>query len=198
MTITIRNISRPQRARRGLRPAEIGDTGAWSERFERLCRDRGIRVTPQRIAVYGLLAGDKTHPTAEAVYERLRRRMASLSLATVYRVLECLEREGLVHRVSAFDGAARYEAKLNQHHHFVCRLCDSIIDSDERIMEEFSLPRRAPAGFVPDELEMRILGICSTCRRAGRSGRTADVKQPRTRRRGDSWQHSKAQRPTKT
>lgn len=97
--------------------------------------------------------------------------MASLSLATVYRVLECLEREGLVHRISTFDGAARYEANSNRHHHFVCRLCDSIIDSEAGSMEEFSLPGRAPAGFVPDELEIRILGICSTCRRAGRSGR---------------------------
>jgi Fur family peroxide stress response transcriptional regulator len=197
MAITIRNISRLQHARRGARPPAIGDTDAWSERFERLCRDRGIRVTPQRVAVYGLLARDNTHPTAEAVYARLRRRMSSLSLATVYRVLECLEREGLVHRVSAFDGVARYEAKLNRHHHFVCRVCDSIIDSEDNGIEECSLPRRAPTGFVPDELEIRILGICSTCRRAGRSGRPADIKPPRTKRRGDSWQHSKAQRPTK-
>ena len=198
MAITTRNVSRPGRVHGGARAATIGDAEAWSERFERLCRDRGIRVTPQRIAVYGLLAVDNTHPTAEVVYERLRRRMASLSLATVYRVLECLEREGLVHRVSAFDGVARYEAKRNRHHHFVCRLCDSIIDSEDRSMEEFSLPRYAPAGFVPDELEIRILGICGTCRRTGRSGRRADVKPSRTKRRGDSWQHSKAQRPTKT
>jgi len=181
----------------GVTPGPVRGTRAWSERFERLCRDRGIRVTPQRIAVYGLLAGDTSHPTAEAVYARLRPHMASLSLATVYRVLECLERQGLVNRISTFDGAARYEANLDRHHHFVCRLCESIIDSEAGSMEEFSLPRRAPAGFLPDEFEIRILGICSTCRRAGKSGRPVDIKRPRTIRRRDSWQHSKVQKPTK-
>ncbi len=162
---------------------EARDIDAAREDFERLCRERGIRVTPQRLAVYRLLAQDATHPTAEYVYGRLRRRMASLSFTTVYRVLECLEREGFVRRVGALDGAARYEANLTRHHHCVCRLCGRIIDCEDRPLQQSRLPWRAPAGFVADELEIRILGTCSMCRRARKPGRPVDVKRQPVERR---------------
>ena len=163
--------------------AQARDVDAACKDFERLCRKRGIRVTPQRLAVYRLLAEDTTHPTAEYVYGRLRRRMASLSFTTVYRVLECLEREGLVRRVGAVDGAARYEANLTPHYHCLCRLCGRIIDCEDGPLQQVRLPWRAPAGFVADELEVRFLGTCSTCRRARRSGRPVDIKRQPVERR---------------
>ena len=73
----------------------------WSSEFESLCRERGIRVTPQRIAVYRAVARDLSHPTAEAVHRKLKQHFGGMSQATVYRVLEFLEREQLVRRVSA-------------------------------------------------------------------------------------------------
>jgi len=172
MTAIAKSLGHPGRPRR-----EAGDTDAACEDFERLCRERGIRVTPQRMAVYRLLAQDTTHPTAEYVYGRLRRRLASLSFTTVYRVLECLEQEGFVRRVGVFDGTARYEANLTRHHHCVCRVCGRIADFEGGSSQELGLPWPAPAGFVPDELEIRILGTCSRCHRARRSGRPADTKR---------------------
>jgi Fur family peroxide stress response transcriptional regulator len=184
MAIDPNNPVKPRRP-----PHRTRVTDARSGDFERLCRQRGIRVTPQRMAVHRLLTRDSTHPTAEDVYGRLRRGMASLSFATVYRVLECLEREGFVRRFCSPDGAARYEANMSRHYHFVCRLCGCIIDCEDGPLRELDLPRHGPAGFVPDELEIRILGICSKCRRARRSGRPADVKRSPTKRRVESWQH---------
>ncbi len=159
------------------------ETDGWCQDFQRLCHERGIRVTPQRMAVYRLLAQDPSHPTAEAVYGKLRQSIASLSFATVYRVLECLERERFVRRLSTFDGAARYEANLTRHNHYVCRFCGQISDCEDGPLQGLSLPRHAPAGFIPDELEIRILGTCGTCRRARRSRRPLDDQRPSTKRR---------------
>src|SRR5437660_8367263 len=75
--------------------------------FERACRGRGVRVTPQRVAVYRALAEDVTHPTADAVFRRLRGALPSVSPASVYRILDSLERAGLVRRVGTTDGIAR-------------------------------------------------------------------------------------------
>src|SRR5689334_12073504 len=95
----------------------------WCADFERACRTRGVRLTPQRLAVYRALAEDLTHPTADGVLGRVRARMPSVSPASVYRILDSLERKGLIRRVGTTDGIARYDANLERHQHLVCRKC---------------------------------------------------------------------------
>jgi Fur family peroxide stress response transcriptional regulator len=149
-----------------------------SELLER-CRARGIRITPQRLAVYEALARDGSHPTAESIHARLRSGMASLSLATVYRILEFLEREQLVRRVSTTDAAGRFDANLSRHHHLVCRTCGRMTDFEEQFLERPVLPRALPGSFRAEELDVRILGTCQSCRRAAtklRKSRTAKHK----------------------
>ncbi len=140
----------------------------WCRRFEDQCRERGIRVTGQRLAVYRALAVDATHPTAERVYARLRRQMSSLSHATVYRILEFLEDEGLVRRVSTTDGVGRFDANVAPHQHLVCRVCGSMRDCEDKSLSLLSLPHPVTAGFAAEELDIRIVGICQDCR--SRSG----------------------------
>ncbi|HYK88302.1 MAG TPA: Fur family transcriptional regulator [Acidobacteriota bacterium] len=151
------------------RPAD--EVERWCRTFESLCRERGIRVTGQRLAVYRALAADTSHPTADKVYSRLQREMSSLSHATVYRILEFLEDEGLVRRVSTTDGVGRFDANLARHQHLVCRLCGSMRDYDEKSLSLLSLPHPTARGFVAEELDIRILGICEDCRsRSGMRG----------------------------
>ena len=135
----------------------------WCKRFEDGCRERGIRVTAQRMAVYQALVADTSHPTADTVHARLRRDMSSLSHATVYRILEFLENEGLVRRVSTTDGVGRFDANLSRHQHLVCRVCGRLRDCDEKNRSLSSLPRRPIAGFVAEELDIRIVGTCEEC-----------------------------------
>ncbi|MBZ5495507.1 MAG: transcriptional repressor [Acidobacteriia bacterium] len=135
-------------------------------RFEAECRRRGLRVTAQRLAVYRALAEDPTHLTADSVYARLRVGMTGLSLATVYRILESLERGGFVRRVSTTDGIGRFDANLTPHQHLVCRRCGRIVDSEVAAFARLRLPQ-CSVDFVPETFDIRIVGTCRRCRRPG-------------------------------
>jgi Fur family peroxide stress response transcriptional regulator len=143
----------------------IAEVGSMCDRFERECRKRGIRITTQRLAVYKALARDAGHPTADALYARVRSGVRGLSLATVYRILDSLERDGFIRRVSTTDGAGRYDANLEFHQHLVCRICGRIMDSQVEGLRSLSLSGSGPGGFVPETLDVRIVGKCGSCRR---------------------------------
>ena len=133
-------------------------------RFQDLCRARGIRVTAQRLAVYRALAEDTTHPTAESIHTLLRGSMSSLSPATVYRVLEFLEKEELVRRVSTTEGVSRFDSKISWHQHLVCRTCGLMMDYEQRSPPRLRLPRRGTGGFVAERYDIRVIGLCRRCR----------------------------------
>jgi Fur family peroxide stress response transcriptional regulator len=134
--------------------------------FARRCRERGVRVTAQRLAVYRALAEDPSHPTAEAIYGRLRAAMPSLSPATVYRVLEALVRDGLLRRVSTTGGAGRFDANLVPHQHLICRVCGRMTDVHAPAVPTVDIGRVAALArprFVVEDVDVRIVGRCATC-----------------------------------
>src|SRR5271165_2109204 len=103
-------------------------------RFRQRCGELGLALTPQRLAIYQVLAADDSHPGAEDIYRRIKPDLPSLSLGTVYRTLELFEEQGLVSRVHAFGDQARFDANLDPHYHLVCVRCRRVIDfEDERL-----------------------------------------------------------------
>ena len=136
--------------------------------FARRCRERGVRVTAQRLAVYRALAGDPNHPTADAIYRRLRTVMPSLSPGTVYRVLESLVVDGLLQQVSTTGGPGRFDANVAPHQHLICRVCGRMTDVH---VAAPALPTadvgraaaRAWPRFVVEDVDVRIVGRCATC-----------------------------------
>jgi Fur family transcriptional regulator, peroxide stress response regulator len=141
-----------------------GEVDQWCARFQELCRSRGIRITAQRLAVYRALAEDVSHPTAEALHSKLQAAMSSLSQATVYRILEFFGRERLVRRVSTTAGAGRFDANASRHQHLVCRSCGRMTDYEAKAPAVFHLPSQVIGGFVAEEVDVRIVGLCRDCR----------------------------------
>src|SRR3990172_7925698 len=139
-----------------------GEVALRDADFEQRCRARGLRVTAQRLAVYTVLAEDPSHPTAESVYALVQPRMSSLSRATVYRILESLEREKLIRRVSTTAGGTRFDANLAPHQHLVCRVCGRIADFSAPWLARKAV--HAVPGFVVEDLDIRIVGRCTGCR----------------------------------
>ena len=89
--------------------------------------------------------------------------MPSLSLATVYRILESLVQEGFVRRVGTEDGAARFDANVEAHQHLVCRACDRISDVQSAELTSVVIPRHLANGFRPETLDIRVVGLCDDC-----------------------------------
>ncbi len=130
------------------------------EEFVRKCKEIGLKITPQRLAVYEVLLKSTNHPTVEDIYEEVKKRYPYVSLATVYRTLETLERIGLVKRVCFWGNSARYDANLNEHHHLICEKCGRI--EDVNLDQEINIPEHFH-GYKTHGYSVNIYGFCPKC-----------------------------------
>src|SRR4051812_1394235 len=85
----------------------------------------GLKLTPQRIAIVHELEGDRSHPTAQELFERLRPAFPTMSFATVYNTLDALARCGLVGSLR-LGNAVRFDPNKAPHHHAVCDACGRV------------------------------------------------------------------------
>ncbi len=108
----------------------------------------GIKVTPQRVAIYRELASTDQHPSTETIYKKIKDYYPNISLTTVYRTLETFEKLGLISVVNVLYNAARYDANLAPHNHIVCIECKKVEDIyDESSVDARRIrqdPRRLP------------------------------------------------------
>lgn len=140
------------------------DVHAQIEALERLCRSRGIPLTPQRRVVFEAIVTRGNHPTAEQVFDEVQKRLSNISKATVYRVLERLMELGLVRRVGQSGMPARFDADLRRHHHFTCRVCGRIEDIFDPQLNELPIPESVKERFVVEDFGVHFFGVCRECR----------------------------------
>ncbi len=132
---------------------------------QKLRRQR-ISVTPQRLAVLSALEGRRDHPTAEQIYQEVRRQLPAISFNTVYKTLEVLCQKGLVNKVNPLHEVARYDIQTHNHVHLVCRRCHRIYDL-ERAPEPLELsPDEVPEGFAVEHQTVILWGVCPHCRQS--------------------------------
>jgi len=131
------------------------------EIFKQRVKESGLKVTPQRLAVYRELASRSDHPSAEELFESLKDKIEGISLTTVYRTLSSLERAGLVQRVPTLKDKVRYDARLEPHSHFLCLKCGKIYDLE--VLPEVDLQELREVG-EPMSCSVICYGICRECR----------------------------------
>jgi Fur family peroxide stress response transcriptional regulator len=131
------------------------------ESFIERCRKSGLKITPQRIAVYEILLSSPNHPTVEEIYEEVKKRYPFVSLATVYRTVETLEQMGLAKKVCYWGSSARYDANTEEHHHLICVKCGAI--RDIYIDREIDIPKELE-GFKTEGYSVNIYGLCPKCK----------------------------------
>ncbi|MGB9625928.1 MAG: Fur family transcriptional regulator [Phycisphaerae bacterium] len=149
------------------------------EILERACRKRGLPVTAQRRTVFEMILDREDHPTAEQVYEQVRRRLPTISRTTVYRVLENLVGLGLITKICHPGSAARFDPKVHQHHHLVCMCCESIIDLEEQRLNRVPWPDVRRYGFEIRGYHIHFRGVCARCRKAPAAGGKAASEKAR-------------------
>ena len=126
-------------------------------------RNRHIAVTPQRLAVMAALQNRRDHPTADHLYQEVRRRLPAISFNTVYKTLEILCQRGMVIKVNPLHAVARYDGETGQHAHLICRQCHHIIDLDWEASEVPSLDAAALQGFQIEHPSLTFWGLCPRC-----------------------------------
>jgi len=130
-----------------------------TERF----RDRGLRITPQRQAIFGLLQGDASHPTVEALYERARATMPTISLKTVYQTVHDLEAMHEVALIHLGTGSVRVDPNVDDaHHHLICTVCGRVRDVLVDV-RDLRLAARDRRGFTVADVEVHFRGVCEDC-----------------------------------
>ncbi len=102
--------------------------------FRDKLKEKGLKVTPQRVAIYDAIVKLKNHPTAENVIEYIKKNHPNISVGTVYKVLESLVENELLNKVKTERDIMRYDAVLSNHHHLDCAETDRIEDfEDEKL-----------------------------------------------------------------
>ncbi len=97
------------------------------------------RKTRQRMAILEVLRGIRTHPSADWIYNEVRKKIPHVSKGTVYRNLMVLEEEGAVIELNVDGTVGRYEISQDNHYHFICEQCGRIIDLFEPIETELNV-----------------------------------------------------------
>jgi Fur family peroxide stress response transcriptional regulator len=126
----------------------------------------GLRVTPQRLAVYRLLAGTDRHPTAQMVYDELRGDHPSLSLATVYNTLDALVEAGVINALGAAgDGSIHYDADTSPHVNLACISCHRVIDLPSSHVRSLEEEVAAESGYQLLGARVLYYGLCPECQK---------------------------------
>ncbi len=136
------------------------------EELTQIFRAQGLKVTPQRQAIFRALHGTTAHPTAEAVFDAVRPEMPTISLRTVYQTLNDLAAMGEILAIELGTGSARFDPHTGPHHHLVCDVCGRVQD----IEVEFpgvTVPDPDAHGFTVSSTQIVFRGLCRYCATAG-------------------------------
>lgn len=132
-------------------------------RFVEACRGAGLKVTHQRLEIYRELASTGEHPDAIMVHQRVRKRMPTVSLDTVYRNLRLFEAHGIISIVGMSHERLRFDANMELHHHFVCVRCAKIVDITPEEDAPVAWPESVEAVGKPQSVRLEMKGICRNC-----------------------------------
>ena len=131
--------------------------------FKEVCRKEDLKITHQRLEIFRELINSLDHPTVEKLYHRLLPKLPTVSLDTVYRTLTTLEKHGLVARVQTQESQARFEGKMEEHHHAVCKKCGKITDFYWKFPDETNLPDEILNWGQIVRKSLTLHGLCEQC-----------------------------------
>lgn len=131
--------------------------------LELACKEKGMRMTQQRLEIFKEVAMSSFHPDAETVYESVKAKIPTVSIDTVYRTLASLEELNMIFRVDNQLPKARFDADKTPHHHFICTKCNGVFDILLEEDEMFSVPSFASKLGSVKDLNVQVRGICNNC-----------------------------------
>ena len=127
-------------------------------------RKRGLRVTPQRLAVLKVLADSEEHPSVESIYHQVKQEFPTTSLATIYKTVTLLKELGQVLELGFAGWGSRYDGrKPFPHPHVICTRCGALKDPDFSSMERMSQEMAQKSGYELSHHRLDFFGLCPKC-----------------------------------
>ena len=142
-----------------------------------MTQKRASRMTNQRRLILEELRASESHPTADEIYDRVRQRLPSISLGTVYRNLEALASQGVIQRLDLSGVQRRFDYEPTPHYHVRCLRCGMLKDLTLRASGNLEQLIEHDRGFEILDARLEFLGICPECR--GSSERPCGQSKPK-------------------
>ena len=135
------------------------------EKFYAKCKEADLKITPQRVIIYEVLADDKNHPSADAVFKKVREKIPNISFDTVNRTLLSFAEIGLLKVVEGYGCPKRFDTYTEGHHHFQCLECNKIVDFDSPNFDSLKIPEDIKNKFTITGKKVVLEGVCESCRK---------------------------------
>jgi Fe2+ or Zn2+ uptake regulation protein len=136
----------------------------YVKKYVKLLKENNLKVTPQRLEIMRYLDEHRTHPNADSIYTALKSDNPSLSRTTVYNALDTLNKANILHTLTISESERRYDFKSGHHHHFLCRVCNNIIDID---IECPFLEKVLTGEHKVEQVHGYFKGVCKNCLKKG-------------------------------
>lgn len=131
------------------------------KRSEQILRQHKVKVTPQRLAVYGVFNNGSCHLSAEEIFQKVKAQVPAISLGTIYAILENFTSKHLLNEIKIDFSRSLYERTDEDHHHFLCRLCQKVLDVE--MPRCSALDRKSVQGHAIENFQGYFYGVCKDC-----------------------------------
>lgn len=126
-------------------------------------KKEGYRITKQRLSILDILRNTTAHPTAEEIYNMVKRQIPDISLGTVYRTLNILEELDLLQKLTYGESCCRYDGNVDTHYHAICLNCGRVFDVDEPVLDNLGERFSQKTDFTITEHRLELYGYCKDC-----------------------------------
>jgi Fur family peroxide stress response transcriptional regulator len=153
----------------------VADPQNRLEQIIKALKDKGYRLTPQRLAMLKIIVASKRHPNAEQIYEQMKANFPTTSLATIYKTLTLLKDLGEVLELNFATVVSHYDGnKPYPHPHVICTRCGQILDPESVAVAEISQEMARQTGYQITHHQLNFFGLCPRCQKEGQSLETKE------------------------
>lgn len=128
-----------------------------------LLKVKGLKVTPQRLAIFHMLYNTTSHPSAETIYNSLQETHPTMSLATVYKTLDSFKKNNLIQEINVGEDSFRYDVGTHTHPHVICVECREVSDMESKSLQNIREQVSKETKFKLVGEQLYFYGICPKC-----------------------------------
>jgi len=136
----------------------------FMDNLTNIFKEKKLKLTPQRIAVYNYLKRTTEHPSAETIYKSLQELYPTMSLATVYKALKTLVEVSLVQEINVGEGNFRYDGNICAHPHIQCLSCGKVDDVQNVCFSNLNDEIKEYTNYKVLANQVYFYGLCEKCK----------------------------------